>query len=173
MGKQTGITLLYFSKASDKINHNKLLWKLHQYGIRGQVLDLIRAFLWSRSQQAEIDGEESQSMSVISGVPQGSVLCPIPILVYINDLPDEIRSQIRLFTDDTALYLTMERDDDSSELQYDLDILLAWETSWDMEFNPSKCQVIHVMAFKGPVMTDYVLHWQVLEYVTCFVEEVQ
>ena len=66
----------------------------------------------------------------------------------------------------------MEKEDDSLELQYDLDILWAWETRWDMEFNPSKCQVIHVMGSKGPLMIDYVLHGQVLEYVTCFVEEV-
>ena len=46
---------------------------------------------------------------------------------------------MRLFADDTALYLTMESEDDSSALQTDLDILSAWETRWDMEFNPSKC----------------------------------
>ena len=55
-GKQTDIILLDFSKAFDKVNHSKLLWKLHQYGIRGHVLDWVRAFLGSRSQQVVIDG---------------------------------------------------------------------------------------------------------------------
>ena len=91
-----------------------------------------------------IDGEESESIPVTSGVPQGSVLGPILFLVYINDLPDEVRSRVRLIADDTALYLTMESEDDSSALQTDLDILSAWETRWDMELNPSKCQVVHV-----------------------------
>ena len=114
-----------------------------------------------------IDGEESESVPVTSGVPQGSVLGPILFLVYINDLPDEVRSQVRLFADDTALYLTMESEDDSSALQNDLDILSAWESRWDMEFNPSKCQVVHVTGSKGPVnKTNYVLHGQVLESVT-------
>ena len=167
LGKQTDIILLDFSKAFDKVNHSKLLWKLHQYGIRGHVLGWIRAYLGSRSQQVVIDGEESESVPVTSGVPQGSVLGPILFLVYINDLPDEVRSQVRLFADDTALYLTMESEDDSSALQNDLDILSAWESRWDMEFNPSKCQVVHVTGSKGPVnKTNYVLHGQVLESVT-------
>ena len=117
VGKQTDIILLDFSKAFDKVNHSKLLWKLHQYSIRGGELDWIRAFLGSRSQQVVIDWEESESIPVTPGVPQGSVLGPILFLVYINDLPDEVRSRVRLFGDDTALYLTMESEDDSSALQ--------------------------------------------------------
>ena len=74
---------------------------------------------------------------------------------------------MRLFADDTALYLTMESEDDSSALQTDLDILSAWETRWDMEFNPSKCQVVHVKGSRKTVKTDYVLHGQVLESVPC------
>ena len=168
-GKQTDIILLDFSKAFDKVNHSKLLWKLHQYGIRGHVLSWIQAFLGSRSQRVVIDREESESVPVTSGVPQGSVLGPILFLVYINYLPEEVCSQVRLFADDTALYLTMEGKDDSKALQNDLDILLTWETKWDMEFNPSKCQVEHVTDSKSkrPIKTDYILHGQVLESVTC------
>ena len=120
VGKHADIILLDFSNAFDKVKHSKLLWKLHQYGIRGRGLAWIRAFLGSRSQQVVIDGKESESIPVTSGVPQGSVLSPILFLVYINDLPDEVLSRVRLFADDTALYLTMESKDDSSALQYKL-----------------------------------------------------
>ena len=119
VGKHADIILLDFSNAFDKVKHSKLLWKLHQYGIRGSGLAWIRV-LGSRSQQVVIDGKESESIPVTSGVPQGSVLGPILFLVYINDLPDEVLSRVRLFADDTALYLTMESEDDSSALQYKL-----------------------------------------------------
>ena len=45
VGKQTDIILLDFSKAFDKVNHSKLLWKLHQYGIRGHVLDWVKCYM--------------------------------------------------------------------------------------------------------------------------------
>ena len=63
-GNQTDIILLDFSKVFDKVSHSKLLWKLHQYGIRGKVLSWIQALLGNRSQQAVIDGEESDSIQV-------------------------------------------------------------------------------------------------------------
>ena len=69
-GIQTDVILLDFSKAFDKVSHSTLLWKLHKYGIRGKVLSWIQAFLGNRSQKVVIDGEESDSKPVNSGVPQ-------------------------------------------------------------------------------------------------------
>ena len=65
-GKQTDLILLDFSKAFDKVNHAKLLCKLHQYGIRGNALAWIRAFLGNRSQTVVLDREESGSVPVTS-----------------------------------------------------------------------------------------------------------
>ena len=126
------------------------------------MLGWIRAILGSRSQRVVLDGEESESIPVTSGVPQGSVLGPILFLIHINDLPDGIFSQVCLFADDTALYLTIEGKDDGA----DLDRLSVWESMWDMEFNPSKCQVVQVTGSRRPMNTIYMLHGQVLKAVT-------
>ena len=105
-------------------------------------------------------------MPVTSGVPQGSVLGPILFLIYINDIPDQIVSQVRLFADSTAIYLTMEGSDSHRVLQNDLDSLSSWESRWDMEFKLRKCQVVRVTTSRRPINTLYYLHGQVLEAVT-------
>ena len=108
MGKQTDLILLDFSKAFDKGAHEKLLLKLHHYGIRGDTLKCIKDFLDNRKQAIVINGINSEKIPFSSGVPQGSVLGPIlRFLAYINDLPEQVKSRVRLFADDTALYLAI------------------------------------------------------------------
>ena len=84
-----------------------------------------------------------------SGVPQGSVLGPLLFLLYINDLPQNTQSQVRLFADDTGVYLTVTNMQDSQLLQSDLESLQHWERTWDMKFNLGKCQVIHITRSKS------------------------
>ena len=141
-GKQTDIILLDFSKAFDKVNHAKVILKLHNYGIRVITLSWSSAFLNGRSQTVVLEGDCSEEVPVTSGVPQVTVLGPILFLICINDLPDKIKSQVRLFADDTAAYLAITKLADSEQLQADLDILQEWEIRWDMQFNIRKCQVI-------------------------------
>ena len=101
-----------------------------------------------------------------SGVSQRSVLGTMLSLLYINDLPEELSSQVRLFADDTAVYMTVGGSDNERVLQTDLDTLSAWEDRWDMEFNPSKCQVVRVTTSKTIKNSVYTLHGQILEVVT-------
>ena len=67
LGKQTDLILLDFSRAFDKVNHSELIWKLHKYGIRSNVLGWICAFLGDSTQQVVVGGEESDSVPVTSG----------------------------------------------------------------------------------------------------------
>ena len=164
-GKQIDLVLLDFSKAFDKVNHLKLLFKLSQHGVKGNTLNWIRAFLLGRTQAVVLEGERSSEVPVTSGVPQGSVLGPLLFLLYINDLPQNIQSQVRLFADDTAVYLTVSSFKDVNILQADLDTLQEWERTWDMEFNPGKCQVLQITRSKQPLQPQYTLHGQVLESV--------
>ena len=77
------------------------------YGIRGKTLSWVKDFLDSRSQAVVLNGVKSDKIAVSSGVQQGSVLGPIHFLAYINDLPDQVKSRVRLFADDTAIYLAI------------------------------------------------------------------
>ena len=165
LGKQTDLILLDFSKALDKVNHLKLLYKLSCFGVKENILYWIQSFLIGRTQTVVLDGESSKEVKVTSGVPQGSVLGPLLFLLYINDLPENIQSQVRLFADDTAVYLTVTNMQDSQVLQSDLESLQHWERTWDMELNPGKCQVIHITHLKSLVKFRYLMHNQELESV--------
>ena len=84
----------------------------------------------------------SKWLPVISGVPQGSILGPILFLLYINDLPNEITSLLKMFTDDTKLYRTVTVEQDCENLQRDLNRLAAWSKTWLLKFNKDKCVVL-------------------------------
>ena len=133
--------------------------------MRGKILSWIAAFLEDCTQQVVINGEISELGEVTSGVPQGSVLGPILFLIYINDLPDRIRSQVCLFADDTALYRHISNVEDCIILNDDLALLQEWETNHQMEFNVSKCNVLTICNKKSPVLFEYQLHGQGLQHV--------
>jgi hypothetical protein len=89
-----------------------------------------------------LEGESSSPAIVTSGVPQGTVLGPLLFLTYINDLPDKLTSQVRLFADDCLVYQPITSDKDIDSLQRDLHLLEDWQNEWLMNFNPSKCCTI-------------------------------
>ena len=132
--KQTDIIVMDFAKAFDKVPHRRLLYKLDYYGIRGSTHKWIASWLSGRTQQVVLDGQASDPVPVLSGVPQGSVLGPVLFLVFINDLPDNIRSSVRLFADDCVLYRNIRSFSDCLILQDDLDQLARWEADWQMKF---------------------------------------
>ena len=77
-----------------------------------------------------------------------------------------VKSKVRLVADDAALYLTISTSSQSEILQKDIDNLERWSQKWDMEFNPSKCQVIHITRSKNPIPTQYTPHNCILESVS-------
>ena len=96
-------------------------------------------FLKGRSQIVHLDGVFSSPCDVLSGVPQGSVLGPRLFLLYINDLPQNLSSDCRLFADDILLYNIREN---HKILQNDLNELEEWGKLWQLAFNNSKCSVL-------------------------------
>ena len=91
-----------------------------------------------------VEGELSSSSAVSSGVPQGTVLGLLLFLCHINDLPDVVKSQVRLFADDCVLYRPIKSQRDHIKLQDDLSRLHEWACTWGMRFNTSKCQVMSI-----------------------------
>ena len=164
---QVDTILLDFSKAFDKVPHQRLLYKLQFYGVRGSTHKWIADFLYERSQRVVLDGCSSDIASVDSGVPQGSVLGPVLFLAYINDLPEYLTngSNANLFADDSILYRTISNTDDARKLQQDLENLQTWEKHWHMEFHPKKCQVLNITNKKKPVKYPYTIHGHVLDTV--------
>ena len=77
--------------------HHRLCYKLTHYGIKGTTLRWIQDFLTNRTQQVVVNGCSSSPSQVISGVPQGSVLGPLLFICYINDLPKEVNSTVKLY----------------------------------------------------------------------------
>jgi len=113
---QIDAILLDFSKAFDKVSHSHLLLKLQHHGIRNSTLGWITDFLSGRTQHVLLDGQFSATSPVTSGVPQGTVLCPLLFLVYINDLPSRVCSTVWMFADDCLLYRTIRTLHDTNTL---------------------------------------------------------
>ena len=139
---QHDFIILDFSKAFDRVPHERLLKKLEHHGIRGNILKWIRVFLTDRSQLVIIEGTTSDSVPVVSGVPQGTVLGPLLFLIYINNLPDCVQSSARLSSDDCKLYRQIKLQLDCEQLQEDLDSLARREEKWGMAFHPDKCSTL-------------------------------
>ena len=132
---QMDIAILDFSKAFDTVPHDRLLQKLEAYGIRGNLHKWLTSFLKDRQMNVVVEGEHSDSAYVESGVPQGTVLGPLMFLCHINDLPDCVKSQVRLFADDCLIYRQIKTQKDHQILQNDLKELENWASKWGMRFN--------------------------------------
>ena len=101
------------------------------------LLNLIKHYLTDRFQRVLLNGQCSNWQPVLAGVPQGSILGPFLFLIYINDLLDGLKSNVKLFADDTSLFSVVKNKEESaSDLTNDLDTISKWAYSWKISFNP-------------------------------------
>ena len=105
-----------------------------------------------------MEGKTSSYVSVLSGVPQGTVLSSMLFLIYINDLPKNVTSTISLFADDSLLYIRIRTTGDHRILQEDLSRLETWERDWQMSSIPLKCEVIRISKKRTQITGSYTIH---------------
>ncbi len=112
----------------DLILHERLPSKLEYYGIHGQTRNWIALFLHNLTQTNSVDGAFSDEAWVTSDVPQGSVLGPVLFLLYINDISNNISSNMHLSADDSIIYHE----------------IVSWAQTWQMDFNVTKCYMMSI-----------------------------
>ena len=147
LNRQENVDVFYMdiSKAFDVVSHPKLLHKLEKYKISGKFHGWISAFLQNRSQCVIVNETLSEEQKVRSGVPQGSVLGPLLFLLYINDLPNVVNeSTVKIFADDTKLYLSRKKNSSFDALQGDIERLLVWTAENQLGVAFHKSNVLHL-----------------------------
>ena len=137
------------AKAFDTVDHSKPLQKLQQFGFSGSLRLWFKNYLSGRFQRVTVHGATSTTLSITSGVPQGSLLGPFLFSVYINDLPSYVSSStgVGLFADDTKLYRCIKNPSDALVLQEDIqgvDQIRCWSNENHLHFNQSKCKVLSI-----------------------------
>ena len=138
-GNTIEVMYLDIQKAFDTVPHKRLLLKLNALGIKGNIWNWIKDFLSVRRQFVKIGATSSAEFPVTSGVPQGSVLGPVLFVIYINDLPTHIKSQILMFADDTKIY-QLHDGETNNIIQEDIQELDKWAEKWKLNFHPDKCK---------------------------------
>jgi len=113
-----------------------------------------------------VNGNCSEWTQVRSGTPEGSLLSPLLFALFVNDLPDKIRTNCLLFADDVKLYHEISSSHDSKLLQDDLDQLCQWSGDWKLQLNPAKCKAFTITLKRKPVLTTYTIQNTPLEKVS-------
>ena len=139
------------SNGFDRVWHQGLLYKLECIGITGDLLEWFHSYLDNRKQRVIIHGSNSRWGKIPAGVPKGAHLGPLLFLIYINDITENIKSNIKLFDDDTSLYVNLHGDavNATKQLNDDLTQIGAWADNWLVKFNASKSKALTISLKKN------------------------
>lgn len=143
------VMYLDFKKAFDAVPHQRLLSKMEAYGLGQQTVDWLKSFLTNRRQRVVVNSETSEWTATTSGIPQGSILGPLCFILFINDLPQCVRSNILLFADDAKLFGPVSNPAQCASLQSDLNSIMTWTQTWQLPLNLQKCSVLH-LGYRNP-----------------------
>ena len=133
-GENLDTVYLDFSKAFDKCDHGIIFHKLKSLGIRGRVGRWLFGFLIDIFMQVLVMGLKSEKSSLVSGVPQGSVLGPVLFLVYISDIAEGLKANTLVYVDDTKVRQRVSKEEDIELMQAELHKLYQWGRNNNIEF---------------------------------------
>ena len=137
--KQIDTAYTDFSKAFDRVDHYILLHKLSRLGFSENLTLFFESYLKERQQYVEIRGHRSFKFTATSGAPQGSNLAPLIFSIFINDISDNISSNVLLFADDLKIFREVNDYTDCVILQDDLNALADWCNTNNLPLNVDKC----------------------------------
>jgi hypothetical protein len=143
-GGHIHVISLDWEKAFDRIPHSRLIWKLKNAGITGNLLKWLQSYLDHRVQRVLVNGVFSKWTDVPSGVIQGSVLGPLLFNIFVSDLPLSVTSKLVMYADDSTLYRHISSYEDEVKLQEDLANIEVWSNVNGMSLNVSKCYFMDV-----------------------------
>ena len=142
-GKEDRAVFCDISKAFHRVWHSGLLHKLHAAGVTGEALAWFKNYLSDRKQRVVLPRTSSDWTLIRAGVPQGSIFCPLLFLLYINDIVTDISSNIRLFADDTSLYIIVDNPTTAADcLSMDLNKISRWAATWLVKLKPTKTEAL-------------------------------
>ena len=116
---------------------------MKSHGINGKILEWIEAWLTA------CHGCKSIWKNVISGVPQGSFLVSLLLIIFVNTINDGVASRVLKFVDDIKVFRVSNGARDQDAFQSDLDKLLQWSERWQIESNFTKCMALHTGRIKN------------------------
>ena len=171
-GKDVGAVFFDLQKAFDSVPHYALLDKLRDLQLNEFILKWICDYLTQRKQRVVVNGQTSETLPVLSGVPQGSVIGPLLFLIYIDgvmSVPLSEESQLTVYADDILLYRPITCQGDFAALQEDINKLDSWIEANYLQFNISKCRYMVVSRKRAGISPAYLtLQGHHLERVECF-----
>ena len=157
-GLDSDVIYLDLRKAFDSVAHQELLYKLWRIGITGSLWGWFQNYLLDRRHYVAFQGATSSHLSVLSGVPQGSVLGPLLFLIYIDDIHEALRSTCGFnFADDSKLLQTAVLNSDYELVQEDIDSVCTWCSNWNLCLNSNKCSHIHFSLKKSNLATPFTI----------------
>lgn len=153
---QVDVIYTDFSKAFDRLDHRILINNFtYLYGFSSCLTNLFISYVEKRPQHVECFGRSSVKIVATSGVPQGSILGPLFFNSFINKISENLKVNSLLYCDDMKLYCRIDKREDCSQLQADLNLVNEWCKHNNLPLNPAKCSIVSYSLKKQPIVVDY------------------